>query len=590
MKQILLLGLLFSFTKITTAQKPIPFGGQIPPTKTIYPEDGRTGRPWRVTGPYDTIALKKKRTPIVGTTIIGQAVGNPTDNAIAVSNSGHILQLQNDAVTFAETNGTVNLNTSLNSFLNSLGASSYTYFDPRVLYDPEFDKFVVVIDATFNNTSKVIVGVSDDGNPQSGWNFFPINSNTAGGTGWWDYPTLGMSTADIFVTLNEFSNFSTMSGSFNAVDILQIPKVDLYLTNQGAGIAYALYNDVKDGKNVATTIAPASHGVPQINGNNISYGPGIYSVGISTNYDATMMNFITTSSLFDITDDYVGTPALNIYTASLPKPVTAGVPAFQKGTSTRLDVGDIRLKSAIYQAPNIHFVFTRRYDASHGETVIQYFNFDVSATIPTFNSNEISPSLTNGDEEWFSYPSLCHIGIDETKKDVRIVYLASGAKFYPEIRMIDIDNSNILSSHTIAKVGDNYLTTASGDHRWGDYTDIKRKYNDENCNTTWSAGGYGNNSNVLQTAMTGTLCWPNAINENLLNGKVDISPNPSNNKLNVVLANKQNFEFKILNYLGQLISKGNISNFNSTIDVSSLNNGLYLLILSNNKSNYYAKF
>jgi len=65
------------------------------------------------------------------------------------------------------------------------------------------------------------------------------------------------------------------------------------------------------------------------------------------------------------------------------------------------------------------------------------------------------------------------------------------------------------------------------------------------------------------------------------NGQIfHIYPNPASNELNVKIeSNLLGSQFRIINALGQEIKQGELSNLNSTIDVSKLSKGSYNMLI-----------
>ena len=68
-----------------------------------------------------------------------------------------------------------------------------------------------------------------------------------------------------------------------------------------------------------------------------------------------------------------------------------------------------------------------------------------------------------------------------------------------------------------------------------------------------------------------------------------IYPNPANNQVRIELANDQAAELSIMNTLGQVIRTVALDKIDNTIDISSLNSGLYVLRISQGGSVYTTK-
>lgn len=95
-------------------------------------------------------------------------------------------------------------------FLFNFFAAAQTFtYDPRVVYDPHHDRFVVTTLEFFNQpplVSRVLVAVSDDSNPNGAWHQAQVNSLlTIGGVQTFaDYPSLAVDEQAIYITTNQF--------------------------------------------------------------------------------------------------------------------------------------------------------------------------------------------------------------------------------------------------------------------------------------------------------------------------------------------------------------------------------------------------
>ncbi len=78
-------------------------------------------------------------------------------------------------------------------------------------------------------------------------------------------------------------------------------------------------------------------------------------------------------------------------------------------------------------------------------------------------------------------------------------------------------------------------------------------------------------------------CAVNSVEENLLN-QITIHPNPAKDK--IYINSTENFDYTLYSLQGKLLSKGK---FNSQLDVSHLQDGVYILNLTNNTTNVNRK-
>lgn len=77
-----------------------------------------------------------------------------------------------------------------------------------------------------------------------------------------------------------------------------------------------------------------------------------------------------------------------------------------------------------------------------------------------------------------------------------------------------------------------------------------------------------------------TSCTITGIENVLANNLFSIFPNPTTNELNIQTNNKQNFNLKIYNTLGQLVQTGILESYTTIIHIHNLTNGIYSIVVS----------
>lgn len=112
---------------------------------------------------------------------------------------------------------------------------------------------------------------------------------------------------------------------------------------------------------------------------------------------------------------------------------------------------------------------------------------------------------------------------------------------------------------------------------------------------TWHSisGAWGTNGNMLVMPVICDMS-PAGVTENSLNRNVTLLPNPTSGLVNVVLtlSSKENLNISVANALGQTIISNNynsISNDMISLDLSSQNNGVYFVTVSNGKDKMVKK-
>jgi hypothetical protein len=261
----------------------------------------------------------------VGSTNETQTTGGnrfPPDGDVATS-SQWMVQVNNDVIVMYNwiTNAFVAKN-----FATFFADNSSYIFDPRVIWDPYWDRFVVLADGCTNcgnttNASTLWLAISQTGDPSGAWYVYPLVPDTNSGD-FVDFPQLGMDLNSVIVTYNDFS----AAGGLDA-RTFAIAKALLYnghrieVTTFGGGTC---------------TIAPPyvidTSGVDYL----LQFCPGATSVKIGSMRDTGL----TTMSV-KMVDNTVGL-------------VHSGLPpdAPQPGVDYPLDTGDNRFENRSLQVGN----------------------------------------------------------------------------------------------------------------------------------------------------------------------------------------------------------------------------------------------
>ena len=394
--------------------------------------------------------------------------GAPTDNTIAVSNSGHIVSVINCNVAYYDVSGN---NLWAGSFWELFDDASLTelIYDPIVMYDSEEDRFVMIALHGFTSEkSKVILAFSKTNNPVDGWWIYKLSGNPLNNSCWLDYPKLGISNNEIYITGNLFSDLT----GFSEAVIYQISKDNGLI---GANLDWIIWSDIAGSP---ITIVPASYGQQ---GN---YGPGIYFVSQSPGSGNSV-------DLYELTQDLNVNPQLTRNTIYKYDYSPSGN-ALQSGSSVELITGDCRIINAFYLNGIIHYVFQSDFQGTN-YTGINYNQLNVnSLTNSTYTYGQVGSD--------YAYPSVASYATSASDKSVVICFLNSNATIFPEIRAVICDDAQNWSNSILVKEGNNYVDAFAYDNtvRWGDYTGISRKHNAATPEV-WLSGCFGSTQNVNGT-------------------------------------------------------------------------------------------
>lgn len=425
--------------------------------------------------PQPEVANPLATTPTLGTNFLGNELfgGTPADNSMAVSNAGIIVSADNATMEVYDGNAqnpylfTLTGHSDFFSFLNPTPTGNI--YDPKVLYDSGSDRFIyLVLHGTSSQQSELLICFSQSNNPaQDGWWVYRIQANQAHPGSWFDYPNIGVSNNEFYVSGNMFTDAGQNSGNI----IFQIEKNACY---QGQNINYQYWSDVAHENETAFTILPLSFGQQ---GN---YGPGIYLVANETSEPSDRI------FLFDLTNDMSSSnETINTYAVNTTAFDVGGYAA-QSGSSTQLDIGDNRIQNGFYMNGKIHMVFTC--DIGQGWNGINYNRIDLNSLSVQRSTYGLVGSYD------YCYPAVASSGSSINDQSVIIGFLRSGQDIFPEFRAVNCDHSMQWSNSVLIKQGqDDVNIGGQSPDRWGDYTGIGRQ-NGAN-RTVWAAGCYGMSGN-----------------------------------------------------------------------------------------------
>jgi len=456
---------------------------------------------------------------IVGTNFQGNIFngGAPPDNTIAIANNGNIVSVINCNVAYYNNNGNQLWTGSFWELYNDPTLTELIY-DPIVLYDSQTDRFIMIALHGFTSTtSNLIVSFSKTNNPIDGWWIYKLSGNPLNNSCWLDYPKLGISNNEIFITGNLFGDNTGFSESV----IYQIDKNNGF---SGANLNWSIWSNISGSP---ITIIPATYGQQ---GN---YGPGLYFVNQSPGSGNAV-------ELYEITDSLNGNPILTRNTIFKSNYEPSGN-ALQLGSSVELITGDCRILNAFYLDGIIHYVFQSDYLNSN-YSGINYNRLNVSTlTNLSYSFGQVGFDC--------AYPTVASYATSATDKSVIFCYLRSGASIFPETRAIVFDTNQTWSNSILVKSGVNYVDAFQFDNtvRWGDYTGIAYKYNPTNPEV-WVSGCYGSSQNLFNTNFN---CFNNWIGQ-ITSGQLSITDDNLDNKIYFKLfpnpiINLFNLEFDVVN-------------------------------------------
>lgn len=424
-----------------------------------------TERPFRPSNPFvwpmGNIPMTRSRTRVGGmlnderATNVSYFPGTnftgwrPPDPTLAVG-PNHVVVTVNSKVSFFDKN-TGNLlfekwlgNQQSDGFFVPVGALGFC-FDPKVIYDRNSNRFIVVVLEYYGNPNRsyIDVAVSDDDNPLGTWYLYRLDAKqTISGTEYWvDYPGVGADIEALYVSGNLFG----FSGGFGGVLIRVIPIANIL--NGGA----LTFFDIRDSN--AGSVQVAS-----------SFGPS------SAGYCASIFNS-STMLIHGITNR-TNNPVSNRRLVSVPgfSWPPGGAPQF--GSNNRIDTLDGRLMNVDVRNKRL---ITSHAIGSGSRTVARWYEFaltdwPVSGDVTLLQSGNVH----GGNNKWMLFPAVAYdagggIGmiVGQTATDERPSVYVTGRR--------EADPSGTMGSLTLVKAGPGsyHFDDSTTTQRWGDYFDAQ---------------------------------------------------------------------------------------------------------------------
>ena len=417
---------------------------------------------------------------ILGKNFEGNIAQNsiPNDNDMAISDAGIIVSVINSRVLIYDTNNDTILKVkSLGSYATSLNATD-SKFDPKMVYDPNADRFILVFlnGSTFQK-SKVIVCYSQTNDPMGLWNAYALSGNPLGNDTWSDYPVIGISSSDLYIGINTFTNGSSNNSGFTETCLWQISNTDGY---SGATLTTKYYHDIflSNGIRSIFNICP-------VKGGSKPYGPDMFLLSNrATSYDNDSI------FLLHITDSVKSLNA-SLEVKFLTSPVSYLLPpeAHQADSNT-FDTNDNRILGGFYENDVIQFVQSCLNEATGLAGIYHGFIENPASASPNVRATVLGDNVLD-----FGFPNISYSGRDHRDQEAIITFNHTSPVDFAGFSYIYYTNDGEYSAPVKIKTGENYVD-AFGDgvyERWGDYSGSQRRYNE--TATVWAVGSFGKETN-----------------------------------------------------------------------------------------------
>lgn len=521
----------------------------------------------------DHFGLQKVTEPSIGANFEANwsVAQTPPDNSMAISNGGIIVTANNDEVLYMNTSGALLQFYGWQDFFDNPNLNANIY-DPKVVYDSQSDRFIMtVLHGSTAANSLVLLCFSQTNDPSTGgWYVYSLPGNILNNNTWFDYPSMGISNSDVFISGNLFGSGNNQ---FDQALIFQVGKAQGYA---GQNLNYLYWSNLTATPYPAFTLQPASWGQQ---GN---YGPGMVLISNNSGGGSVMR-------VWEITNNVSSNPMLNAYTTTVPT-YSPAANANQQGTNVLLDNGDCRVMNSFYLDGQLHY--THHMDIGGGWNGLRYGRVNVS------NLQTATANLGNQGVSDLSYPAVASFGSVPADQSVMIAFLRSSPSVFPEVRVVNCDQNLQWSNATLVKSGETFSSFLEQNSvaRWGDYTGVARKHNAASPRV-WLAGCYGANvsgsqNNTFKTwvAEVGGSSTV-GVEELPSNSGMRVYPNPVMDRfqLQFSLAETTALRMELIDMRGALVKllhedTRRPGEYLFTFNRAALANGTYQLVIRGNNS------
>jgi len=443
--------------------------------------------------------------PTLGVNFFGNTYdfSDPADNSIGVSANGDVLSAHNTRVHIYNSSGTQQSASSLGGFVAGSGQPTNFTFDPKVSYDHDEDKYVVVfLNGASSTSSRIIVCFSETNDPTGNWNVYGINGNLNSLNVWTDFPQIGLNTNELFITGNLFNSSNASQGAA----VWQINKLDGY--SGAASLTIQSY------------YLPSNFSLHPVEGGASLYGPYMYFLESST----AGANSIT---LHRISNSIANNGILEApLSFTMINSYSIAPDADQKGSNNNLSTNDCRVQSSYFQNNRIEFAMNT---SAGGRSGVFHGTAQISPFLLSFSS--FNGQVVPLDSDIFAaYPSVAYAGmmLDGTNKSY-VAFNFCGPNDYPGTGVVYVDSSGYSPMLTI-KTGVGPVNSAQ--NRWGDYADCQGRQNGA-PGEAWVVGTFGNSS-ANQRTYIGQVFPPQAVSISQPQPEsisMDVYPNPTTERV-----------------------------------------------------------
>jgi hypothetical protein len=406
--------------------------------------------------------------------------GIPNDNTLAVSDSGIALAGINSLLYGwnIPDSSKVFTNYSVSLFSFAGGGMNDNYYDPKIIYDEQADRFILVFLKNFDpQTNGYIVCFSTSNDPTDDWNVYFIDGNPLDNNRWTDFPAISITKDELFITGNLIVPDVSWQIGFDGSVIWQVSKADGFAGNDT--LNHRVFTDIRYEGRFIRNLHPVqgARGVADEQ----------YFMS-NRNFDVQNDTVFVLKMLSKLDEEQ------NLSIKALRTNLPYGMPpnGRQSDTDTSdatggLQTNDARVLGAVYYDEKIQYV-ANCVNPETGLSCIYHGFVNDPGGETTIRGRYIADQYLD-----FGYPNIALCGNEFCEPEAMIGFNYTAPDSFPGVAMVYFSNDSLYSDLKIIKTGENYVDRLPGTYeRWGDYFGMQRWH--ERKNEAVLIGFYGLNT------------------------------------------------------------------------------------------------
>ena len=408
--------------------------------------------------------------------------GIPLDNHLALNRDEQVVSVVNTHMLVAGPTGIWQESYNLDDFWAGLGEDEF-YFDPRIIYDPEADRFVLVMMQDYDCAgSNITFAFSDTNDPTGTWHLYSFEGCPNADDTFADYPMFALTENELFFTYNAVYQDSSWQTGFAQTLIYQINKWDGY---EGKDLNWRSWENIRHDGVKIRYMCPIKYATEDL---------------------SDQMYFLSTRS-FDVTNDTIfflhingdlDNPDLALEVTPLISNQPYGVPPNAIQPQDRLQTNDARVLDGFLIEDEIQFV-ANTMDMETGRSAVYHGVVHFIDTEPL-----LTATVLRNESDHLAYPGITYTGLTPNDRDAIIVASHASEERFPGYSALyyNIDHSEWVTVKEGQRIIDmikpnNGFGADPTLERWGDYSGIQRDHAD--IGSVWTASSYGKTGNKNDT-------------------------------------------------------------------------------------------